>query len=75
MGIIQKVGNWVPYELKPRDVKRRFFTCEQLLQHGVQVHRIIKYLWFIQDKSLTVHSIEVDAKGLELYVDDNPLDF
>ncbi|EGI65459.1 Mariner Mos1 transposase [Acromyrmex echinatior] len=32
MGIIQKQGNWVPYELKPRDVERRFFTCEQLIQ-------------------------------------------
>ncbi|EGI67904.1 Mariner Mos1 transposase, partial [Acromyrmex echinatior] len=32
MGIIQTQGNWVPYELKPRDVERRFFTCEQLIQ-------------------------------------------
>ena len=32
MGIIQKQGNWVPYELKPKDVERRFFTCEQLLE-------------------------------------------
>jgi len=31
MGMIQKQGNWVPYELKPRDVERRFFTCEQLI--------------------------------------------
>ena len=31
MGMIQKLGNWVPYELKPRDVERRFFTCQQLL--------------------------------------------
>ncbi|GFV62122.1 mariner Mos1 transposase [Trichonephila clavipes] len=31
MGIIQKQGNWVPYELKPRDVERRLFACEQLL--------------------------------------------
>ena len=30
--MIQKQGSWVPYELKPRDVKRRFFVCEQLLQ-------------------------------------------
>ena len=30
MGMIQKQGNWVPYE--PRDVERRFFTCEQLIQ-------------------------------------------
>ena len=27
MEMIQKQGNWVPYELKPRDVERRFFTC------------------------------------------------
>jgi len=26
MGIIQKQENWVPYELKPRDVEKRFFT-------------------------------------------------
>jgi len=25
MGMIQKQGNWVPHELKPKDVKRRFF--------------------------------------------------
>ncbi|GFW24574.1 mariner Mos1 transposase [Trichonephila clavipes] len=28
MGMIQKQGNWVPYELKPRDVERRLFACE-----------------------------------------------
>ena len=32
MEMIQKQGNWVPYELKPRDVERCFFACEQLLQ-------------------------------------------
>jgi len=32
MGMTQKQGNWVPYELKPRDIERRFFTCEQLIQ-------------------------------------------
>ena len=32
MGMIQKQGNWFPNELKPRDVERRFFACEQLLQ-------------------------------------------
>ncbi|GJQ82587.1 hypothetical protein Trydic_g19613 [Trypoxylus dichotomus] len=30
--IIQKQGTSVPYGLKPRDVERRFFACEQLLQ-------------------------------------------
>ena len=32
MGMIQKQGNCVPYELKPRDVERRLFACEQLLE-------------------------------------------
>ena len=44
MGMIQKQENWVPYELKPRDVERRFFTCEQLLQRQNWkgfLHRIV----------------------------------
>ncbi|KAG5327264.1 MOS1T transposase, partial [Pseudoatta argentina] len=32
LGMIQNQGHWVPYELKPRDVERRFGTCELLLQ-------------------------------------------
>ena len=32
MGMIQKQGNWVPYELKLRDIERRLFACEQLLE-------------------------------------------
>ena len=32
MGMIQKQGNWVPYELKLKDVEWRFFACGQLLQ-------------------------------------------
>ena len=27
-GNVQKQENWVPYELKLRDVERRFFICE-----------------------------------------------
>ena len=44
MGMIQKQGNWVPYELKLRDVERRFFTCEQLLHRHKRkgfLHRIV----------------------------------
>ena len=44
MGMVQKQGHWVPYELKPRDVERRFFTCEQLLQRQNRkgfLHRIV----------------------------------
>lgn len=29
--IVQKQGNWVPYQLKARDTKRRFFTRELLI--------------------------------------------
>jgi len=44
MGMIQKQGNWVLYELKLRDVERRFFTCEQLIQRQQRkdfLHRIV----------------------------------
>jgi len=42
MGMIQKQGNWMPYELKPRE--KRFFTCEQLIQRQQRkgfLHRIV----------------------------------
>lgn len=44
MGMISKQGNWVPYELKPRDVERRFLTCELLLARQKRkgfLHRIV----------------------------------
>jgi len=44
MGMIQKQGNWVPYELKSRDIERRFFACEQLIQRQQRkgfLHRIM----------------------------------
>ena len=31
-GYIQKQGNWVPHELKPRDVERRFCMSKMLLE-------------------------------------------
>lgn len=31
LGMIHKQGNWVPYELKPRDIERRFCMSEILL--------------------------------------------
>ena len=39
--MIQKQGNWMSYELKPRDVERRFFTCEQLIQKQQRKDRIV----------------------------------
>ncbi|CAH2097864.1 unnamed protein product [Euphydryas editha] len=32
MGVIQKQEYWIPYELKSREVERRLFACEQLLE-------------------------------------------
>ena len=36
MGMIQKQGNWMPYELKPKDAERRLFACEQLLERQIR---------------------------------------
>ena len=44
LGMIQKEGSWVPYDLKPRDVERRLFACEQLLQRQKRkgfLHRVV----------------------------------
>ena len=43
-GYIQKQGNWVPHELKPRDVERRFCMSEMLLERHKRksvLHRIV----------------------------------
>jgi len=44
MGMIQKQENWVSHNLKPRDVERRLFACEQLLERQRRkgfLHRIV----------------------------------
>ena len=44
LGMIQKHGTWVPYDLKPRDVERRFYASEKLLQRHKRkgfLHRIV----------------------------------
>lgn len=44
MRMIQKQGYWVPHELKPRDIERRFFACELLLERHNRngfLHRIV----------------------------------
>lgn len=44
LGFIQKQGNWVPYELKPRDVERRFCMSEMMLERYKRksfLHRIV----------------------------------
>ena len=43
-GYIQKQGNWVPHELKPRDVERRFCKSKMLLERHKKksfLHRIV----------------------------------
>lgn len=44
IGMVQKFGNWVPHELKPRDVERRVTASEMLLQRYKAksfLHRIV----------------------------------
>ncbi|GBP37928.1 Mariner Mos1 transposase [Eumeta japonica] len=44
MGMIQKQGNWMPYELKPRDVGTALFACEPMLarqRRKAFLHRIV----------------------------------
>ncbi|UYV82311.1 hypothetical protein LAZ67_21001679 [Cordylochernes scorpioides] len=44
MGMVQKQGNWVPYELKPGNFEHRICTCELLLKRQnrkVFLHRIV----------------------------------
>lgn len=57
LGMIQKQGNWIPHELKPRDIERRLFTCEQLLQRHNRkgfLHRIVtgdeKWIFYYSPK-------------------------
>ena len=43
-GYIQKQGNWVPHELKPRDIEWRFCMSEMLLERHKKksfLHRIV----------------------------------
>ncbi|UYV70898.1 CNOT6L [Cordylochernes scorpioides] len=66
MGMIRKVGNWVPYELKPRNVEHHFFTHEQLFQRqkrkGV-LHQIVTgdEKWVHYDNSKRRAMYEYDA--------------
>jgi histone-lysine N-methyltransferase SETMAR len=44
MGMVQKVSNWVPHELKERDIERRKTICEILVQRQERkgfLHRIV----------------------------------
>ncbi|UYV70362.1 SETMAR [Cordylochernes scorpioides] len=44
MGMVQKQGNWVPYELEPGNIERRICTCKLLLNRQNRkgfLHRIV----------------------------------
>jgi len=54
--MIQKQGNWIPYELKPRNIERRFFMCEMLLARHKRksfLHRIVigDEKWILYDNA------------------------
>jgi len=54
IGMVQKLGNWVPHELKERDIERRKTMCELLLERHKRkgfLHRIITgdEKWFYHD--------------------------
>ncbi|EGI68867.1 Mariner Mos1 transposase [Acromyrmex echinatior] len=73
MGIIQKQGHWVLYELKSRDVERRFFTCEQLIQRQqrkVFLHRIVtgdeKWIFYNPKKKKYYAKSEIVAIDLNI---------
>ena len=46
--MISKQGNWVPYELKPRDVERRFLTCEWWLARRKE--KVFCIEWSLDEK-------------------------
>ena len=53
LGINKNPSTWVPYDLKPRDVERRFFTCEQLLQRQKGRVSFIASWWVMKNEFIT----------------------
>ena len=51
-GYIQKQGNWVPHELQPRDVERRFCMFEMLLERQKRSHFCIGLLLVMKNGSI-----------------------
>jgi len=54
LGMIQKQGNWVRYELKPRNVERRFFTCEMLLARHKRKSFLHHIITVMKNGSITI---------------------
>ena len=52
-GYIQKQGNWVPHELKPRDDERRFCMSEMLLNATKRSQFCIGLLLVMKNGSIT----------------------
>ncbi|KAG5327596.1 MOS1T transposase, partial [Pseudoatta argentina] len=67
LGMIQKQGHWVPYELKPRDVERRFGTCELLLQRQKRKGFLMVNLFSRNpDSTLRQGQAKLKQKGLDI---------
>ena len=67
---IKKQGNWVPHELKPRDVEWRFCMSEMLMRR----HKKMSFVhWIVTDDEKLIHSAKVmlciwrDQKGVLHY--------
>ncbi|KAG5320783.1 MOS1T transposase, partial [Pseudoatta argentina] len=79
LGMIQKQGHWVPYELKPRGVERRFGTCELLLQRQKRkgfLHRIVtgdeKWIHYDNDTTI-IQSVENRGVSPAMHPEKRPL--
>ena len=55
-GYIQKQGNWVRHEFKPRHVERRFCMSEMLLERQKRSHFCIGLLLVMKNGSITTTS-------------------
>ena len=69
--MIQKQGNWELYELKSKDVERRFFTCEQLIQRQQRkgfLHRIMtgdeKWIFYDNPKKKKYYARSIVAMSI-----------
>ena len=77
----------MPYELKPRDIEKRFFTCEQLIQRQQKkgfLHRIVTRdeKWIFYDnhkkkkyyaKSIVAIDLNINTTAEHLWFEDHAL--
>ncbi|KAG5325764.1 MOS1T transposase, partial [Pseudoatta argentina] len=67
LGMIQKQGHWVPYELKPRDVERLFGTCELLLQRQKRKGFLLLCIWWDQQGVIYYIDSWITSKNMSFF--------